>query len=84
MTLPSGAPGRGIALYWLHYRHPDGCFAAFGTSDAGCRSLAHALSATRKRYLHMIALANVSGTAVQNEARNSIQNEGGDGDVAIA
>jgi hypothetical protein len=37
-----------------------------------------------KRHVQMIALANASGTAVQNEAPNSIQNEGGDGDVAIA
>ena len=48
------------------------------------RSLARALPATRKRYAHMIAYANASGTAIQNEGLTSIQNEGDDNDAAIA
>jgi hypothetical protein len=48
------------------------------------RTLARALPATRKRHAHMLASANASGTAVQNEARNSVQNDGSDDDIAIA
>jgi hypothetical protein len=47
------------------------------------RTLARALPATRKRYAHMIA-ANATGTGVQNEARNGVQNDGADNDIAIA
>jgi hypothetical protein len=48
------------------------------------RTLARALPATRKRYAHMIATANTAGTAVQNEARNDVQNDRGPDDIAIA
>ena len=48
------------------------------------RTLARALPATRKRYAHMIATGNTAGTAVQNEARNGVQNDGGADDIAIA
>jgi hypothetical protein len=48
------------------------------------RTLARALPATRKRYAHMIATANAAGTAVQNEARNGVQNDSGSDDIAIA
>jgi hypothetical protein len=48
------------------------------------RTLARALPATCKRHAHMLASTNASGTAIQNEARNSIQNVGGDDDIAIA
>ena len=47
------------------------------------RTLARALP-TRKRHAHMMASANASGTAIQSEARNSIQNEATDDDIAIA
>jgi hypothetical protein len=48
------------------------------------RTLARALPATRKRYAHMIATANATGTSVQNEARNGVQNDVGGDDIAIA
>jgi hypothetical protein len=47
------------------------------------RTLTRALPATRKRHAHMLASANASGTAIQNEERNCIQNEGGGDDIAI-
>jgi hypothetical protein len=47
------------------------------------RTLSRALPATRKRHAHMLASANASGTAIQNEERNSIQNEVGGDDIAI-
>ena len=37
------------------------------------RTLARALPATRKRYAHTIAATNATGTGVQNEARNAVQ-----------
>jgi hypothetical protein len=48
------------------------------------RTLARALPATRKRYAHMIAMANATGTSVQNEARKSVQNDKGHDEIAIA
>jgi hypothetical protein len=48
------------------------------------RTLARALPATRKRYAHTIAAMNATGTGVQNEARNGVQNDGSNDDAAIA
>jgi hypothetical protein len=48
------------------------------------RTLARALPATRKRYAHLIASANATGTSVQNEARKVVQNDGAGDDIAIA
>jgi len=49
------------------------------------RMLARASPATSQAPCpDMPALANVPGTAIQNEARNSIQTEGGKDDITIA
>jgi hypothetical protein len=68
--------GQGRAL--LGYR-TQAAYAGYAK-----RTLACALPATRKRYAHMIAAANAAGTAVQNEARSAVQNDGVDDDIAIA
>jgi hypothetical protein len=41
-----------------------------------------ALVATRKRHAHIVA--NEQGTSIQNGGQNAIQNEAGEGEVAIA
>jgi hypothetical protein len=48
------------------------------------QSLERALPATRKRYAHVMALANAQGTIIQNAADSRIQNEGKDESAVVA